>query len=129
MRGGMPSTAGVRAGRRRGRPGGGGRCTGAPSRPLHWLCSPQVPPGVREGQVLSAVPPRVSSPEWLSDLLWLGEVLVGSELSGGKRRGWWGELPGTWPSPVKYPWGGLQALNSRRVEGGWDAGNGKNCGP
>lgn len=84
MRGGMPSTTGVRraeegAARR------WGRCAGAPSRPLHWLCSLQASPGVREGQVLSAVPPRVSSPEWLSDLLWLGEVLVGSELSGGKQ--------------------------------------------
>lgn len=84
MRGGMPSTTRVRraeegAARR------WGRCAGAPSRPLHWLCSLQASPGVREGQVLSAVPPRVPSPEWLSDLLWLGEVLVGSELSGGKQ--------------------------------------------
>ena len=78
------------------------------------------------------MPPRVSSPEWLSDLLWLGEVLVDSELSGGKqgRVGEGGAARdlaqsskislGRAPSP---------GLNSRRVEGGWDAGNGKNCGP
>lgn len=83
VREGVPSTAGVRGAEE----GAGGRkgCTGTPSRPLHRLSSLQAPPGVREGQVLSAVPPRVSAPEWLRHLLWLGEVLVGSELGGGKQ--------------------------------------------
>lgn len=60
------------------------------------------------------MPPRVSAPEWLSDLLWLGEVLVRSELGGGKQGrdlAKSSEIPlGRTPSPD---------LNSRRVVGGW----------
>ena len=47
----------------------------------------QAPPRVREGQVLSALPPRVSAPEWLGDLFRIGEVLLGSEPGAGKQ--WW----------------------------------------
>lgn len=74
------------AGRSRGRPEG---CTRVPSRPLTSHPLSQAPPGVCEGQVLSAVPPRVSTPEWLSDLRRIGELLVSSELGGGKQ-GWVG---------------------------------------
>ena len=106
----------------RGRGGGGraGGCTGAPSRPFHWPSSPQASPGVREGQVLSAVPPRVSAPEWLSDLLWLGEVLVRSELGGGKQRRVGGAARDLAKSS-KIPLGRAPSpdLSSRRVVAGW----------
>lgn len=36
------------------------------------------------------MPPGVSAPEWLSDLLWLGELLVGLiEVGGGKQGQRW----------------------------------------
>lgn len=116
----MPSTAGVCGAEE----GGSWRGTWEilpdllTSRPLS-----QAPPGICEGQVLSAVPPRMSAPEWLSDLLWIGEVLVGSELGEGKQGlGCWGIARGLAESgKISLERAPNSGPNSRRVKGGWDA--------
>lgn len=66
------------------------------------------------------MPPRVSAPERLSDLLWLGEVLVRSELGGGKQ-GRVGGAARDLAKSSKIPLGRTPSpdLNSRRVVGGW----------
>lgn len=76
------------------------------------------------------MPPGVSAPEWLSDLLGLGELLVGLiEVGGGKQGQGRGGVAGhlAMSSRMSQERARSSALDGRRVLGGWHAGDCKLC--
>lgn len=95
-----------------------------PDTPLisHPLC--QATPGVCEGQVLSPMPLRVSAAERLSNLLWVGELPVGSSWWGGKRG-----LEGNQAKSAQLSQERARSsdLDEGRVEDSGDAGDCRSC--